>query len=125
MDRLLERDGELARIGELITAAADGRGAVLAIEGPAGIGKTQLMESAHALARDRGMRGLSARGAELETDFAFGIGRQLFEPVLGESVASDEGGAGLGVLHKLYRATAALAGKRPLLVTVDDAHWAD
>jgi len=41
---LLERDAELARLGGLLDQARAGRGQVAAIEGPAGIGKTRLLD---------------------------------------------------------------------------------
>ena len=63
---LLERDGEVERIGQALERAREGHGSVLAVEGPAGIGKTQLLAATRAAARERGMRVLRARGAELE-----------------------------------------------------------
>ena len=52
------------------------------LEGPAGIGKTALLAAGRGLAVDEGFRVLRARGAELERDFAFGVVRQLFDPVM-------------------------------------------
>ena len=43
---LLERQGELARIDGLLGAARAGRGGVLLITGPAGIGKSVLLTEA-------------------------------------------------------------------------------
>ena len=40
---LLERDAELAALDGLVGEAADGRGRLVLIEGPAGIGKTGLL----------------------------------------------------------------------------------
>jgi hypothetical protein len=60
---LLERSGELRRIDALLGSAAGGDGGLLAIEGPAGIGKTGLLEAAAAAARDRGMAVARASGA--------------------------------------------------------------
>jgi AAA ATPase domain len=80
--QLLGREQDLAAIGETVGAVRAGEGAVLVLEGPAGIGKTSLMVQARRVARDNGMRVLGARGGELEQDFAFGVVRQLFEPAL-------------------------------------------
>ena len=66
MERLLEREDELARVNVLITAAGNGHGGVLLISGPAGIGKTVLLEAARERAGQAGMRVLSGRGGELE-----------------------------------------------------------
>src|SRR5918992_862932 len=81
-DPLLERQGELAAVGGLLAAARAGSGRVVLIEGPAGIGKSRLLEEARNSAVPLGFRVLSARGGELERDFAFGVARQLLEPCL-------------------------------------------
>src|SRR6478672_5452802 len=143
---LLERDGELERIGRALERARGGHGSVLAVEGPAGIGKSQLLAATRAAARERGMRVLRARGAELEQEFAFGVARQLLEPALAERSGDERravlqgpaalagGVLGLGdaepatsfaVLHGLYWLIADLAAEHPLCLVVDDAHWAD
>ncbi len=58
------------------------------VEGPAGIGKTVLLAVARGAAEGEGFRVLRARGAELEREFAFGVVRQLVEPVV--AAASEE-----------------------------------
>jgi DNA-binding CsgD family transcriptional regulator len=52
------------------------------VEGPAGIGKTVLLAAARDVAGGGGFKVLRARGAELEREFAFGVVRQLVEPVV-------------------------------------------
>ena len=79
---LLERDRELERIGDCLQRARQGRGGALVVEGPAGIGKTVLLAVARDAAEGEGFRVLRARGAELEREFAFGVVRQLVEPVV-------------------------------------------
>jgi len=78
---LLERDRELERIGRTLQRAHQGHGEALVVEGPAGIGKTVLLAVGKDLAEGEGFRVLRARGAELEREFAFGVVRQLVEPV--------------------------------------------
>ena len=85
---LLERGRELARIEGALAQAALGNGALLVLDGPAGIGKTRLLSAAAASARAGGVAVLSACGSEFERDFAFGIVRQLLEPVLTRTAAS-------------------------------------
>src|SRR4051794_12055944 len=70
---LLERDAELGAISRALTGAAQGQGRVLVIDGPAGAGKTALLDAARTLAEDAGVRVLRARGAELEREFGFGV----------------------------------------------------
>jgi predicted ATPase len=75
----LERDGELAALGAAVGAAGAGEGNVVVIEGPAGIGKTMLLGCAADSARAANLTLLTARGVELESEFAFGAVRQLLE----------------------------------------------
>jgi hypothetical protein len=63
---LLEREDELARIHGSLARARDGRGNLVVVEGPAGVGKTALLAGARAMAEPAGMQLLRSRGAELE-----------------------------------------------------------
>ncbi|MEA2220027.1 MAG: hypothetical protein QOJ35_2653 [Solirubrobacteraceae bacterium] len=148
---LLERDVELRAVEDLLEMARAGAGRLLLVEGHAGIGKTALLEAAVARARASGATVLRARGSELETNFAFGIALQLFEPLL--AGADDEthdrllaGSAALAgpllerptswlgdegdersysMIHGLFWLLSNLAESGPVLIVVDDAHWAD
>src|SRR6516164_9724002 len=149
---LLERQGELARIDRLLAAARAGRGGILVITGPAGIGKTVLVTEAGERAGRAGMRVLAGRGGELEGGFSFGVARQLFEPLLADAAPADEeallaGAARQGlialgddagaapspavserlftVVHGLYWLVVNASAEGPVLVVVDDLHWAD
>jgi DNA-binding CsgD family transcriptional regulator len=144
---LLEREDALEQLSVLARAAAGGRGAIVAIRGRPGEGKTTLLAAACGLSEEHGLRVFRARGSELEGDFAFGVVRQLLEPeivalALEEETALFEGAAGLGrsvfglqsdqlpespfaVMHGLYCVLAGLAARGPLLLAVDDLHWSD
>jgi predicted ATPase len=143
--RLRERERDLAAVEELL----EHRGGVLLIEGGAGIGKTSLVEAACSRADELGHELVRARGSELESGFAFGLVRQLFErrlasagegeraallagpaaavrPLLaGEVSVPLAGDSSFAVLHGLYWLVVSLAARRPVLIAVDDAHWAD
>src|SRR5919106_6094459 len=147
MDGLLERGRELDELDAQIERAVAGEGRLVVVEGPAGIGKSRLL----AEARRRGegsMRVLSARGSELEGEFAFGVVRQLFEAelaaperrkvllagaatpaaaVFGELDGGADGGEGASFasLHGLFWLVLNLAEEGPLLLAVDDVHWCD
>jgi hypothetical protein len=113
---LLERSEELARIESALARARTGRGSFVVIEGPAGIGKTAVLLAARTAAAGQDMRVLRSRGAELERDFAFGVVRQLFEPVLAEAAPAEradwlQGAA--GVAAGLLDSRAASAARRP------------
>jgi hypothetical protein len=79
---LLERDAELAAIGRLIEQACAGEGALLVAEGPAGAGKTGLVQAAIQAGHVRGMRVLAVSGSQLERELGFGMVRSLLESVL-------------------------------------------
>ncbi len=148
---LLEREEELLAVDELLDAARSGGGHLILVEGHAGIGKSALLDAAVLRARAGGVTVLRARGSELEADFAFGVALQLFEPLL--AGADDEtrdrllaGSAALAgpllerpttwggdegddrsysVIHGLFWLLANLAESGPVLIAIDDAHWAD
>src|SRR5699024_6276243 len=79
--RLLERDDQVRALAGAIDGAVDGEGSVWLVAGPAGIGKTALLDVAGEIAAERGMLVLRARASELDRGFGFGIVHQLFEPV--------------------------------------------
>lgn len=151
---LLERDGELAAMARALDRASAGVGVSTAVLGPAGIGKSALLNAARGRAEAAGMRVLRARGGELEREFGFGVARQLFEPALLVASAAERaewldaaageaarlvGLAGTApvparpapsdssfiVLHGLYWLCAQMAAAGPLCLVVDDAQWAD
>src|ERR1700760_2323621 len=65
------RAGELKMIGALLTELAQGRGGVLVIEGPAGIGKSRLLTAALAAADDAGVRTLFGEAFEYQQSVPF------------------------------------------------------
>jgi energy-coupling factor transporter ATP-binding protein EcfA2 len=88
-EQLWEREREFARIEQAIEAVRASASKILLIEGPTGIGKTQLLLSVNQVrASDAGLRILLGRATELERDYPFGIARQWLEPVL--AAASSE-----------------------------------
>src|SRR5918992_1187178 len=102
---LLEREAELAELEHAFGRAAAGAGSLIVVTGSAGSGKTALLEGARALAPGQA---LSARGAEFEADFPFGIVRQLFDRVTAER---SDWGQGPGELAaQRLRSTPAAAG---------------
>jgi DNA-binding CsgD family transcriptional regulator len=98
---LLEREREVERIRVAVRAVGRREGGTVVVEGPAGIGKSRLLEEARERALALGIRVFSARATELEQGFPFGIVRQLFERPLREADTSErerwlQGPAALG-----------------------------
>jgi DNA-binding CsgD family transcriptional regulator len=71
------------------------------VEGPAGVGRTALLADARAMAESAEMQVLTSRGAELEREFAFGVARQLVEPVLRRADDAEDLLRGLSGLDSL------------------------
>ncbi|MBV9005817.1 MAG: ATP-binding protein, partial [Solirubrobacterales bacterium] len=82
---LVERERELEVLHEGLERASAGEGTLILVEGPAGVGKTELTREARALAERAGVLALAAKGSELEQPFAFGVVRQLLDPVITEA----------------------------------------
>jgi DNA-binding CsgD family transcriptional regulator len=149
---LLERAGELAAIDAALEDARAGEGRLVIVEGPAGIGKSSIVAEGRNRGASVGMEVLHARGSELEASFAWGIVRQLFEPLVvqlddraqaelfrdaashalglfraseSEELASSGEDDSFALLHGLYWLTANRSSARPLLIAIDDLQWAD
>ena len=147
---LVGREREWAALRELYAAAGpDGRLAVL--EGETGIGKTRLAAELVAWARSDGAAATSVRCVEEEAGLAYGCAIELVRgamrdgdsgsvspaaaaetarlvPELGSppTPALDGPGAQARFLAGVSRALLeAVTGRRPGVLVVDDAHWAD
>jgi DNA-binding CsgD family transcriptional regulator len=88
---LYEREEELAALSRALSAAREGTGSLLVIEGPAGIGKSRLLAGARALTTALGMPVLTARGIDLERDASFGVASGLFAGLFAGAAAADDG----------------------------------
>ena len=137
---LYERSGEMATIDAALARLDEGRGASLLLEGRAGRGKSTLVEYAVEQARAREARTLVARARHLTSAAPFEVLRRLLGPAVEEAggVEALEGaatfaaplftpGADLshGVDYGCQWLIAWLAERSPLVLAIDDAHWAD
>jgi DNA-binding CsgD family transcriptional regulator len=136
---LWSRDRELEAMDQLLQAAGTGRGGALLLHGEPGIGKSALLACARQ--RAHGMRVLNASAAEAEATLAYATLHQLLRPVLhlvgqlpGPQAQALRVALGLELgeapdrfLVSLATLTllAEVAGERPVLCLLDDAHWAD
>lgn len=117
-DLLVERDIELALLADALDRAVAGDGAAVVIEADAGVGKTALLQAVISSARERGFTVLSARASELEQELALGAALRLFDhadPNLGT----------YAVAHRVYGELTRMAEWAPVLLCLDDVHWAD
>jgi predicted ATPase len=151
--RFVGRTAELDALGAALTALEGGTPRAVEVVGPAGIGKSRLLAELGARADARGHVVLSGSGAELEQDLPYWVfvdalddyvaaldPRRLdrldattrselaqFLPALTDSATTSETG-----LHERYRTHRAartllerLAIPKPLVLLLDDFHWAD
>ncbi|WNV85700.1 LuxR C-terminal-related transcriptional regulator [Umezawaea sp. Da 62-37] len=141
----MERDGEIRALERAVERLRERRGGVVVLDAAAGLGKTALIRRTRELVSAAGVVELTARGAELERDFTFGVVVQLVEPVLPRDERAREelfsGAAGAArhlfgapggtsgslhsVLNGLYWLLVSLAERAPVLLLVDDAQWVD
>ena len=126
------RAGELKVIGALVTALVQGRGGVLVIEGPPGIGKSRLLTEVMALADKSGVRTLFGEAFEYQQTvpfFALFMATLRADPPVGDADALRRlgGSADLRywVVHDLADAIHAAAAQTPLAIVLEDIHWAD
>ncbi|WP_225840036.1 AAA family ATPase [Streptomyces sp. NK08204] len=149
---LWERDAEIAAVSQaldVLCADQSSAGSLLLVRGEAGLGKTALLAETRRIAERRGCTVWSARGGETLRSVPFNVVRQLLQPAL-VPLLPDEARAYLGdwydiagpalgiadpggrsadpqyVCDGLVAAVHSLARRRwPLVLLVDDAHWAD
>ena len=148
---LLERSAELEIVSRCVASAAAGEGCLLAFEGPAGAGKTRLLESTRRQYREQpceySPRARANSSATLPTAwFASSWSGRSPRPrrVPRTRLLSGPAGHGLRALdlhdassgrlgedqafavrHGLYWLLSNLAATGPVLIAVDDAQWAD
>ncbi|TGA99648.1 AAA family ATPase [Streptomyces sp. MZ04] len=126
------------------------RGALISFAGRAGLGKTSLLAEARRRAAGKGCTVASARGSDQEQRVAFHVARQLVQPLLAP-VPEAELHAALGSWYAIVGPALGLCApsdgappdpqglrdgldwvlthlavqRAPLVVVLDDAHWAD
>ncbi|WP_147332054.1 helix-turn-helix transcriptional regulator [Geodermatophilus marinus] len=137
------RRAEQAVIASVLAAPRHGRSGVLVVRGPAGVGKSTLLELAVEGAGD--LQVLRARGVESEAELPFAGLHQLLHPVLDHlpvlatpqrralatALGLEDGPSNAGPSERFLVALAVLgllgsaAEQSPVVCVVDDAHWLD
>jgi ATP/maltotriose-dependent transcriptional regulator MalT len=151
---LVGRELEIAQLERCLDETRAGHASMLAVAGEPGIGKTCMLDELERLARERGHPVLSGRALEFESDVPFAPLidalddhlRDLRSPLLGQlsgeelselaavfPAFADRPGVATGALeaerYRLHRAARellqTLASSGPLVLMLDDLHWAD
>jgi DNA-binding CsgD family transcriptional regulator len=132
---LVGRDEERAALGDVVRRVRRG-GRIAVVEGEAGIGKTRLVDSALEAARLAGATVLAAKAEELETHRPFGaivdcvadgawrarLDEHLRESDLRTDVVQERQ---FRVAETLLDMLDELCARAPVVLAVEDLHWAD
>ncbi len=149
---LLEREDELRAVDDALTMLVAGAGTAIVVEGEAGIGKSAIAGYAIDEASRRGFHVVRAQGAEFQRALPYGVVLDLFGSLAhGDlpgmdlfagpaaitrqlfGVPGDRGAVSatlerpdpVAYLHGLFWLVLNLVEHGPLVIVVDDAHWAD
>lgn len=143
---VIGRDREMAEIAALVDRLDNGTGGALLLEGPAGIGKTRLVETGFELAATRGIAvahvAADASGSRRPFHLALAIAgalphrnetspgeelRDLLQSVRPAPDATTAAAPGAARVHVIEAIVAELEqrAQSPLVMTVDDLHLAD
>src|SRR5215469_7093414 len=116
---LVGRDAELARLRNLLDEAAQGRAVAALVSGDAGVGKSRLVAEVAALATQRGFCVLTGQCAEIGDSVPY----LPFADALRTAPADLE--AAVKARPVLARLLPELAEEKPVLLVLEDLHWAD
>lgn len=151
---LVGRVAEMRTLHAALGAVREGATAAISVTGEPGIGKTRLLREAALQAEALGLQVLDGRGTELEREIPYAVVIDALDQPLGELRRTElrflgaEELAELGRLlpslsalasplatplqierHRCHRAVRMvlhqLAARRPVLLVLDDVHWAD
>lgn len=144
---LIGREADLAVVRGVLPDVLRGTARVVAVSGPAGIGKSRLAEECLREAQGRGFRALTGVGAVLQQDLAYAPVVEALRPLVRDAGLTD-GLPDLGRLFgelsapvaprlrdaglertRLFESVCRLleraASRQPMVLLLDDAHWAD
>jgi DNA-binding CsgD family transcriptional regulator len=125
------RDREIAFLRAALDRAVDGAGTLVLIGGEAGIGKTRIVEELQTFARNAGVLVLAGHCFDLPTQAPYSpwltvlSDTDLNRIVPGVSSALNVQANDQSALHgRVVQHLTQASGKQPLLIVLEDLHWA-
>ncbi|WP_410674164.1 AAA family ATPase [Amycolatopsis sp. cmx-4-68] len=122
---LVERDGQLADLHGLLRSAGEGHSQTVVVRGPVATGKTALIREFVNHCAAAGIDVLTANGSLAEQSCPHALVRQLVDDLGGPCEPGGEPPATLQMGELLHKALVERLGAGPLVVCVDDLHFAD
>jgi DNA-binding CsgD family transcriptional regulator len=134
--QLFGREGEQARLRQLLDAAVGGSGGLVLIGGEAGIGKTALATSIAREAHSRGIPVWVGHCYELAATPPYGpwMDSGIFDqrsedvpppPMLGLGEGSGAASSQAALFEQMQEFLAAVTRQDPLVLVLEDLHWSD
>lgn len=136
-ERLREREVVLRAVSDLVAGTWGHAGDVLVVEGPAGVGKTAVLNAACRIATEQAVAVTVARCSRSEMASPYAVARRLLAPgrefaaaeqdedplvvgaLNGQSVAAEQ------LTTVFHGFNAMLARSGPVVIVIDDAQWVD
>jgi DNA-binding SARP family transcriptional activator len=125
---MVGRDAELAGALSALEDARSGRVSFVAVTGEPGIGKSRLCAELAAAARHRGFVVAAGRCSQDDGAPPLWPWSQVFADLgvpLPVEPAGDDPGARFRTWHRIVERLVEAGAERPVLVVLDDLHWAD
>src|SRR5262245_41582980 len=127
------RDCELALLHERLAAAQSGRGSLVLISGEAGIGKTALAQALGSAAADTGVHALTGHCYDRTETPPYGPWIEIAQRVPSLPVAAaalpvprlDDATSQVALFTQARDFLTALTAQHPLVLVLEDLHWAD
>ena len=134
--RLFGREGEQARLRQMLDEAVGGRGGLVLIGGEAGIGKTALATYIAYEARGRGIPVWVGHCYEFVATPPYGpwmesgifdrcSGNVLSPPMLGSGEGTGAAGSQAALFEQVQEFLTAVTRQHPLVLVLEDLHWSD
>ncbi len=135
---LWEREAERSSLAAALASAARGRGAAVFVLGQPGVGKTRLLAEV-ADAAGRRFTAVRATGQQMEAGYPYAMVHQVVaalghgaagrliatQPALRAFARGRLRGGRAELTYALFWLLSSVAERRPLLLLLDDLHWAD